>query len=386
MNITRGKKQDAQKVVIYGPEGIGKSTLASMFPDPLFSDTEGSTTNMDVARLDKPSSFTMLMQQIQYVRDHPDICSTYIVDTADWAEQLCLTEICAKKQITGIEDIGYGKGYVYLAEDFGRMLNLLEEVKLKGINIVITAHAQMRKFEQPDELGAYDRWELKLQKKTASLLKEWADMVLFANYKTYVVNVDNQGVQKGKNKVQGGKRVMYTTHHPCWDAKNRHDLPEEISMDFSAIAHCIPVMKQENTSTAASSPQQQTFQPVSQPSEQPVQIQQPPTQQPVTNGGGNASLPTDSKQEETVVKKEESNLPRNLLDLMQGKNITEADIMEVAAQKGYFPANTPLINCGKDFIDGWVIPNLDKIYLMSRDLKMARGEFIPSEGEEMPFD
>lgn len=377
MNITKGKKQEAQKVVIYGPEGIGKSTLAACFPNPLFIDTEGSTSNMDVARMDKPSSFTMLMQQITYVLKNPEICDTLVIDTADWAEQLAISELCAKKQITGIEDIGYGKGYIYVAEDFGRMLNLLEDVKLKGINIVITAHAQMRKFEQPDELGAYDRWELKLQKKDAPLLKEWADMVLFANYKTYVVNVDNQGAQKGKNKAQGGKRIFYTQHHPCWDAKNRHGLPDEIPMEYSAIAHCIPAIKSSNT-TVVTPPAAQAD--VKEPEQHPTGN----SESVVTERGGNTP-PATTKQEETV-KKEESNLPRNLLDLMQAKKLTEADIMEVVAQKGYFPANTPLINCGKEFIDGWVIPYFDKIYLMSRDLKIARGEFIPSEGEEMPFN
>ena len=232
MEITKGKIQEAQKVVIYGPEGIGKSTLASKFPEPLFCDTEGSTSGMDVARFNpRPNSFTLLMQQIQYVYDHPDVCKTLVIDTADWAEQLIITEFCAKKQISGIEDIGYGKGYVYVAEDFGRMLNLLEDVKAKGINIVITAHAQMRKFEQPDELGSYDRWELKLKKQTAPMLKEWADMVLFCNYKTIVVNVDNKGAAKGKNKAQGGKRVIYTEHHPCWDAKNRYGLEDMLDMD-----------------------------------------------------------------------------------------------------------------------------------------------------------
>ena len=65
----------------------------------------------------------------------------------------------------------------------------------------------MRKFEQPDELGAYDRWELKLGKKTSSqispLVKEWADMVLFANYKTYAVAVDKDG-KKFKAHVPAG--------------------------------------------------------------------------------------------------------------------------------------------------------------------------------------
>lgn len=374
MNITRGPKKEAQKVVIYGPEGIGKSTLAACFPNPLFIDTEGSTSNMDVARIDRPSSFTMLTQQIMYVLKSPDICSTLVVDTADWAEQLAISELCAKKQITGIEDIGYGKGYVYLSEDFGRMLNLLEDVKLKGINIVVTAHAQMRKFEQPDELGAYDRWELKLQKRNAPLLKEWADMVLFANYKTYVVNVDGQGAQKGKNKAQGGKRVMYTTHHSCWDAKNRHNLPDEISMEYSAIAHCIPVINGNNIVTPP--PSQSSTPEIKEPEEFPSQQN--------ADRGRNAA-PTTPKQEEAT-KKEESGLPKNLLDLMQNKNITESDIMEVVAQRGYFPADTPLINCGKDFIDGWVIPFFDKVCQMSRDIKLARGEFVAAEPDEMPFN
>lgn len=50
MEITRGKIQKAKKVVIYGPEGIGKSTFAARFPGAVFIDTEGSTNDMDVAR------------------------------------------------------------------------------------------------------------------------------------------------------------------------------------------------------------------------------------------------------------------------------------------------------------------------------------------------
>ena len=66
MNITSGIIKSAQKVVIYGPEGIGKSTFASQFPDPLFIDTEGSTKKLNVRRYDKPTSWEMLMQQISY--------------------------------------------------------------------------------------------------------------------------------------------------------------------------------------------------------------------------------------------------------------------------------------------------------------------------------
>ena len=61
MEITRGKIQTAQKIVLYGPEGIGKTTFASRFPEPLFIDTEGSTRQLDVARLPKPTSWQFMM-------------------------------------------------------------------------------------------------------------------------------------------------------------------------------------------------------------------------------------------------------------------------------------------------------------------------------------
>ena len=154
MNITSGKIESAKKVVVYGPEGIGKSTFAAQFPNPLFIDTEGSTKYMDVRRMDKPTSWEMLRQELTYVKQNPQVCGTLIIDTIDWAEQLCIDDICSRYQKKGIEDFGYGNGYVYEKEEFGRFLNSLEEIVQAGVHVVLTAHAQMRKFEQPDEMGA----------------------------------------------------------------------------------------------------------------------------------------------------------------------------------------------------------------------------------------
>ena len=338
MEITRGKIQAAQKVVVYGPEGIGKSTFASQFPEPLFIDTEGSTTHMDVARLPKPSSWTMLLEEVRYVINTPSLCKTLVIDTADWAETLCISEICARNHWSGIEDPGYGKGYVYLADEFGKLLNLLSELTERGINAVITAHAMMRKFEQPDELGAYDRWELKLQKKTAPLVKEWADMVLFANYKTLVINVDGKGAQKGKNKAQGGQRIMYTSHHSCWDAKNRHGLQEELPFEFAAIAHVFD-----------------------------TQIKSMPDVQPVVSSALvketfdiNQQYMNDivDVKKEPEVKAEEidyAGIPRVLADLMKKENVLPDEIKSVVSQKGYYPYNTPIENYDPEFINGVLI-------------------------------
>lgn len=222
MKIITGKQERYQKVVVYGPEGIGKSTFAAHFPKPLFIDTEASTAHMNVARLERPTSWAVLMEYVQELtKDHQGF-TTLVIDTIDWAEQLCVQHICSKYQVSGIEDIGYGKGYVYEKEEFGRLLNKLQDLIESGMNVVLTAHAMVRKFERPDQ-PPYDRYELKLNKaasqKISDMVKEWADMLLFANYKEEVLKVDSKDSHSKKVRVSGGQRVMYTSHHPNWDAK-----------------------------------------------------------------------------------------------------------------------------------------------------------------------
>lgn len=353
MQITTGKIQSAKKIVLYGVEGIGKSTFASKAPDTLFIDTEGSTKELDVKRTPRPTSWTMLMGQVEYVKSNPSICKTLIIDTADWAEQLCIEHICAIKEISGIEDMGYGKGYVYLEEEFGRLLNKLEDLIQIGINIILTAHAQMRKFEQPDELGAYDRWELKLQKKVAPIVKEWADIVLFANYETHVINVDGQGTEKGKNKAQGGKRIMHTAHHPCWDAKNRHGLPEKLDFNFSGVAHLFQPLAPVATPTSIPTPQITEIKP------SPVQVVakvEKVDTSPVFNPDG--PLPFDLPDDElpsAIATDPLDDIPVSLRDLMKSNGVTRDEIQKVVSLKGYYPMNTPISNYDQKFVAGVLV-------------------------------
>ena len=146
MEITRGRINRAKKVVIYGQEGIGKSTFASKFSDVVFIDTEGSTSSMDVARLPRPTSWTLLLEEIDYIKNTPGACKTLIVDTIDWAEQFCVEHLCSTHNKKGIEDFGYGNGYVYVKEEFGRFLNQLSDLIVLVVNVDLTAHAQLRKF------------------------------------------------------------------------------------------------------------------------------------------------------------------------------------------------------------------------------------------------
>lgn len=352
LDITSGKLRRPQKVVIYGPEGIGKTTFAASFPDPVFIDTEGSTYHMDVKRVKKPDSWTELLTMVKQFSKSPGICKTLVLDTADWAEQLCADELCAQFQRNGIEDFGYGKGYTYLQEKFGKLLNGLEEVVNAGMNVVITAHAKMRKFEQPDEMGAYDRWEMKLTKQVAPLVKEWADMVLFANYKTYVVATDEKGK---KHKAQGGKRVLHTSHHPCWDAKNRHGLPEELPLDYAQIAHCIEQEGNEQKQSCPSYTQQAA-----------EKSPDPETAAESEKTTAQSNTAADSEYVQCKLPPTPEQIPINVLALMQASGISEEEVRDVFAIKGYYPVDTPWSVLEEEgFVAGWIIPQWDNIVSMA---------------------
>lgn len=387
MQIITGKLIKPQKVVVYGPEGIGKSTFASQFSGPLFIDTEDSTAKLDVARFPKPSSWTMLLAQVDYVKKNRCVCKTLVVDTADWAERLCAEHICAKAGLNGIEDFGWGKGYTYLEEEFGRLLNSLQEIIEIGINVVVTAHAEMKKIEQPEEIGGYDHWQLKLEKKTAPLLKEWADILLFANYKTIVVNVDNQGAQKGKNKAQGGKRVMYTSHSPWWDAKNRDGLDPELPFEYKAISHCIPDLGAPAAPITAT----QSTPPTSIPTywhqqESRVVFEAKPGEPApadymdcVQISGEEyeklskeyKAAPVESSSVPPPEAKAEnlSGLPAALAELMSENQVTYEEIQKVVAAKGYYPGDTPIENYDLQFINGVLVAAWQQVYQMIKNMR-----------------
>src|SRR5690625_1004506 len=321
--------EKAQKVLLYGPEGIGKSSLVANFPNSIFIDTEGSTTEMDIDRLKRPTSWTMLLQQIDFIKGKVGRFKTLVIDTVDWAEMLCNQHVCAQHNVKGIEDFGYGKGYVYSTEEFGRFLNKLTEVIEEGMNVVLTAHSQIVKFEQPDEMGAYDRYQLKLGRgtgsRTAALIKEWADMVLFLNYKTYSVATDQSGK---KFKAQGGERVMYTTHHPAWDAKNRFGLPDELPLDYSHIAHIFNTQVTEQvqeTWTSQPTPEQhEAVQP------EPEPIQEPDQVEPVSNTDESEPLGnTEELEGDTQPIELNPNIPQSLRDLMMQYGVSEEEIQIV---------------------------------------------------------
>ena len=198
---------------------------------------------------------------------------------------------------------------------------------------------------------------MKLSAKTAPLVKEWADMVLFANYKTFAVKTEN-----GKTKGQGGERRMYTTHHPCWDAKNRFGLPGEMPFDYAGIAHIIGDEKNIRSITEPNEPLA-----VNSADETPDKCKD------VSDAPAQAAVSEPAKPDGTVPDIP-AGIPQALRDLMQANNVTATDIQTAVSAKGYFPLGMEITDYPADFVNGCLIGAWDQLY-----------QVILKERKDIPF-
>ena len=334
IEIITGKQKKKVRAVIYGPEGIGKSTMASQFPKPLFIDIEGGTHALDVARVQTPKSWAGLMQMLDSFAtgQAPAGYQTLVIDTADWSEKMLKEAICQEAGVAALGDMPYGTLYQKLGAKWGKMLDVLALIA-ERMHVVLLAHSQLSHCEIPEESGSFDRYELKLNQSfkvnTAGMTKEWASMVLFLNYEVIVVETD------GKTKAQGGRRVCFTTHHACWDAKNRYDLPEKIRLleDGKLPAELAKVLSDLEAPAPAPAPA-----PVAAP----------------------AQVPAEQKPEyltEDKIPAEKARMLVQLSDLMKMSDIGFEALDRYLSQKGVVPAGTNPRNYNEAtlqrIINGW---------------------------------
>lgn len=348
-DLTVGVQKKALRVVVYGVAGIGKTTLSAEFPNPVFIDVEDGSNQLPVARMPRPTSWEMLLDEVREVRAGNVSCSTLVIDTADAAEELCVRAILAEKDWDGIESPGYGKGYTYLAERYGKLLDLLGEVVDGGRNVVMVSHAMARKFERPDETGAYDRFELKLSKKVSPMLKEWSDMLLFLDYKIYV-----EEVAKNKAKASGGKRIIRTTHHPCWDAKNRFGLPDEMPLSYDGLAACVPDMV--GSAYASKAPVKDAPAPPSNPTLDEIDERIARMDADLSKAKPQEPKPSVSSSKEGDADPRDAypERMRALADLMRADNISDEELRHAMADKGYVTLDTPVSSYQQRLVDGVV--------------------------------
>ena len=237
-SITKGREAQPPRIMIYGSEGVGKSTFAALAPNPVFVQTEDGLSEIDCSKFPLAKSFDDVVLQLQAVRDEQHDYGTVVIDSLDWLERLVWDRVCADYGGKSIEkaDGGYGKGYVHALTYWRQIVSLLNDIRArKGMAVILIAHAAVERFEDPEH-AAYDRYTPRLHKKACSLVCEWVDAVLFASRRMRVDSTTGKAAPVG---ADGGERILRTNGSPACIAKNRFGLPTELPLSWSAFVEAL---------------------------------------------------------------------------------------------------------------------------------------------------
>jgi len=235
-SIRKGKMIHAPRIFMYSTHGIGKSTFAANASDPIFICTEDGLGSIDTSSFPLAKTSSDVMEAIRTLYTEPHDYKSVVLDSADWLESILVQEIEAKHDA---KELAYGKGALLLADKWREVLDGFNALRNdKNMAVIIIGHCEIKRFDSP-EVEPYDRYQPKLQSRASALLQEWADAVLFANYRT-IVKKDEVGFNKQVNRgITTGERLLYTQEMPAYLAKNRYNLPASLPLDWNAFANAL---------------------------------------------------------------------------------------------------------------------------------------------------
>jgi hypothetical protein len=228
--VSKGKLKKPHLVLIYGADGVGKSSFASGFPNSIFLGAEDGTNNLDVSRFPSLNDWNEVTKAVSELTTEKHDYQTLVIDSLDWLEPMLHKSICERYNVKSIELAagGYGKGYTEALNGWIALKDQLSGLREKRqMNIVLIGHAEIIPFNDPDAQTTYDRYQLKLHKKASAMWREYVDHVLFANFEIYAKKDGNKTRAYGE-----GARVLYTERRPGFDAKNRLGLQFSLPLSY----------------------------------------------------------------------------------------------------------------------------------------------------------
>ena len=244
-NIRSGLRHTPPRFLIYGTEGIGKSTTASQAPKPVFIATEDGLDQIACDSFPLTKDFNEVVKALSelYLEKHD--YQTVVIDSLDWLERLIWDAVCLEYGVKSIEkaDGGYARGYTHALTQWREVLNGLDALRNeRGMCVILVAHAKIEKFEDPESV-AYDRYCPRLHKHATALITEWCDAVLFATRK-FRTQSEDAGFNRTRSIAMalgpdGGERILRTIGGPSCVAKNRYSLPAELPLNWQALMNAM---------------------------------------------------------------------------------------------------------------------------------------------------
>ncbi len=251
--IQKGRTPKPPRLLVYGTEGIGKSSFAAQAPKPIFLQTEDGLDEIDCDKFPLATSYEDIVAALTELRTQDHGYESVVIDSLDWLERLIWDRVCRDANVTSIEkaDGGYAKGYTHALTQWREVIDLLNGLRAaKNMVVLLIAHTKVEKFEDP-ESSPYDRYSPRLHKHAAALVCEWCDAVLFATRK---VRTQSEDAGFGRKRTiaraigkDGGDRVLRTVGGPSCVAKNRYGIADELPLDWAAFMTALTTTHQPPT-------------------------------------------------------------------------------------------------------------------------------------------
>jgi hypothetical protein len=246
--VKRGVINEPWRYLLYGQEGVGKSTLAADAPGVIFLDTDRGSSRLDVARYTYrddadgyiAQSYAEILGAIDDLTTGQHDYRTVVVDTADALEAMIWSHLCESsppgrdgKKPRSIEDFGFGKGYIKAVDVWRELCHRLDRLRLnRGVDIVFLAHAAVKTFKNPQGED-YDRFRPKMDERAVGFLREFFDVLAFVAYEDGAAKlVGDNGDRARARGWTTGRRLIRFGHSAAWDAKTRLPMPDEIELPF----------------------------------------------------------------------------------------------------------------------------------------------------------
>lgn len=232
--VTTRKRRRPFFGVLYGPPGVGKSTFAAEAPEPIFIPAERGLDQITTSKFPTPKDLNEFGTYLKAIDEEPHDYQTLVIDTADAVELLIFDAVLAEGKVKSIEEFGggYGKGFTRAREYWARLLSRLTTLS-ERMNVLLIAHSHLRTVSDPMLAAAFDIHEMKIQQKSAELIRQSVDLILFARIATTVAK-DSPRARKGRGIISGD-RELYTQPTTGIESKNRFALESPMEFSFEAL-------------------------------------------------------------------------------------------------------------------------------------------------------
>lgn len=236
-SITSGPRSQPPRIYLFGPHGVGKTTWACSAPSPIVIQTEDGLGMLESPAFPLATTTVDVFDALATLYNEKHDYKTVVLDSADWLDNLIGKEIRAAHSE---KDLAYGKDMLLIAEQWQLILDWFNALRSKGMTVILIGHCEIKRYDPPDS-DSWERFQPKLVNRASALVQEWADAVLFCNFKAFVKNEAVTAQKSVKKAIASGERLIHTGEKPAYLAKNRYSLPETLPLDWQAFAAALPV-------------------------------------------------------------------------------------------------------------------------------------------------